>query len=219
MLFLTALFLSLYGATAFLGELLYKKGIGSEYTRKGIHIISSLITFLLPMYLDKPYVIALLVTLTLLNIFSHYTHFFKGIEESGRKGIGSILYPTGVLISAVIFLPERTQEFQAGVLVLGFSDGLAAIIGKKFGRRKLKIFTPKTLEGSMTFFITTFIISTSFLVLNANQYNSIASYLSLIIFIILASINLTIIEALFSRGMDNLIIPTLGSLSVMVIIA
>ncbi|MFC1622719.1 hypothetical protein ACFL1Y_01875, partial [Patescibacteria group bacterium] len=109
--------------------------------------------------------------------------------------------PAGVCIAALLFLPDNIDSFQLGVLVMGFSDGLAGIIGSKFGNYSFNLFrAKKTYLGSFIFFITTFLIFLFFAQISFQT----------IIAIIIISFLLTIIEAVCVYGLDNLILPILG---------
>ena len=85
---------------------------------------------------------------------------------------------------------------------MGYGDGFAAIMGRKISSKEYKIgTTKKTLVGSATMFIITFIILAIFL-LNVQFW-----YIKAII----ASIIITIVEAVSIKGTDNLTVPLITS--------
>ena len=83
---------------------------------------------------------------------------------------------------------------------MGYGDGLASIIGKAIRSYEYKIGnTKKTLAGTLTMFIVTFIILSILLyVTKVNLW---------LIKTIIISIVVTIIEAISIKGTDNLSVP------------
>ena len=83
--------------------------------------------------------------------------------------------------------------------LLGWGDGLAPVFGKRFGKHKYKIFTEKTVEGSLAFFI--FGLAGA-LVFNVLYYNQI--HFS---FIMVSALIVTLVEAVSPKDIDNILIP------------
>lgn len=90
---------------------------------------------------------------------------------------------------------------------MALGDGLAAVIGKNIKSKEYKIgSTTKTLLGSLTMFLISFII----FVLSLCYYN-----INLwIVKSIIASIAITILEAISMKGTDNITVPLASSLIV-----
>jgi phytol kinase len=87
-----------------------------------------------------------------------------------------------------------------GILVMGYGDGMAAIIGKTFGKTSYTIGkSTKTIEGSLTMFI----ISSVVILIILTIYNPGARYTA----IPLLAISATIIEAITPKGLDNITVP------------
>lgn len=101
----------------------------------------------------------------------------------------------GLLVTGGIFWNQPTY-FLVTVLIVGLSDGAAAIVGLVCGTYILveDDYDRKTLEGSLTFFVSTLLILTF--------YKPIPIEFSATL-----SIVLTTFEIVSLRGVDNLVIP------------
>ncbi len=66
---------------------------------------------------------------------------------------GAIMFYFGAFLTLLIF-PEQIAA--AGIAVLAIADSASTLIGKRFGKHK--IFENKTLEGSLGFFISAFVV-------------------------------------------------------------
>ena len=83
---------------------------------------------------------------------------------------------------------------------MAFGDGLAAIFGKLIKSKKYKVYdTEKSIAGSLTMFIVSFIIISIYLV----YINSPFWYLKGIII----SLIITVLEAISIKGTDNITVP------------
>lgn len=90
---------------------------------------------------------------------------------------------------------------------MALGDGLAAVIGKNIKSKEYKIGnTTKTLLGSLTMFLISFIIFAIFLCYyNVNLW---------IVKSIVTAIAITILEAISIKGTDNITVPLASSLIV-----
>jgi dolichol kinase len=106
-----------------------------------------------------------------------------------------------------LFIPTAILVF--GPMAGG--DGLADMIGQKWGKRKFKVFTEKSLEGTLAMFIfsvlfTYGMLGIYWLVFNP-LYPAAYSLLNLLIPILAVSLVATIVEAISPRNLDNLLVP------------
>ncbi len=91
--------------------------------------------------------------------------------------------------------------------ILGWSDGLAPVIGKHFGKRKYKLLgREKTIEGFIGMFLFG-LIGSLILVLIVQPVGMPRTLESLILSILIACIVVIIIEALSPADADNILIP------------
>jgi len=190
-----------------LSTLLQKKGIlGDEGARKFIHIgVSN--WWLLAMFTfdDVWFAIIPPITFIILNYYSYKTNLIKSMERSGNGNLGTVYFPISLLILVVLTFGVTFNPLigAIGILTLGYGDGLAAAIGSKWGKRKL--IYGKSVEGSLTMLLATFIVTFTLLAFNFSF--PIALSVALVL-----AISATVIELYTPKGLDNLTVPLLTSL-------
>lgn len=176
--------------------------IFKEFFRKVIHLCSALIP-LFSKYFYTATIIALFI-ITLLYIIceffrlkgikipviSRVTSFAARERDKDKFVLGPVTLSIGIIITLLMF---NHINASIGIFALAFGDGFASLIGKCFGKKKLYFVKDKTIEGSVSCFISVF-ISTFFV--TDNLLKSIAvgtvAFLS---------------EALPLKDFDNVLIP------------
>lgn len=162
-----------------------------EVSRKVTHILTGVLVAAGAWFVPRPYLIVLGLAFIAVILVSRRRGIFRSIHDPERAGIGELWYPVGILLSALLFGPAAT--FAYAVLILSVSDGLAGLIGRQFGRRRIAfISAPKTYLGTAAFIVSAFAISYFFLPLPTATG---------------ASVLLAAIELLSFAGLDNLILP------------
>ncbi len=185
------------------------KLIGDEGARKFIHIgVSN--WWILAMYFfndDNAVWFAMIVPFTfiILNYISYRTNLLKAMERGGKGNLGTVYFPISLLILVALTFGVLENPFigAVGILVMGYGDGLAAVIGKAYGKHKLAF--GKSIEGSITMFIASFIVV--FLVSSFTQSVQVSLILALGV-----SALATIVELITPKGLDNLSVPLSTSL-------
>ena len=157
---------------------------------------------LLPIFVNLETVIILGIGFFLLLVFSKRKNFLNSIHKIDDYSIGALLFTPSLTLTAIIFWPLNTLIFQGAALVLGLSDGIAGVVGARYGRKKYKVTGDKTIEGSLIFFLITVLILFGVLYINNTAF---ALDRALVVFG--SSLLLTIVEATFGKGWDNLFIP------------
>ncbi|MCI8362667.1 MAG: hypothetical protein HFJ41_06075 [Clostridia bacterium] len=179
------------------------KKIGEEASRKFIHIMLSNWWFI-AMYFFENALWASIVPLSfvVINYISYKKNLILVMERESQDGLGTVYYAISLLILAIITfgITNKPEIGLCSVLIMGYGDGLAAVIGKKVKSYEYKIGnTKKTLVGSLTMFVITFITIAIYLGLTGINLWAIKSIVTAII--------LTIIEAVSIKGTDNITIP------------
>jgi dolichol kinase len=175
-------------------ELMHRKmNIRAEITRKIAHVLSAMTLAILPIFMSILDISIIALIFIIVLIVSFRLKVFRSIHSVKRKTYGEILFPVGVL--AVFIFSRNVMVFEVAMLILGFSDTAAELIGKKFGKAKY-LNNHTTIIGSIAFFSVTILILSIF--------NGIG--LSLADKIIIGVI-LTNVEAISNYGIDNLLIP------------
>lgn len=179
----------------------------SELTRKIFHIGSGNV-ILIAWWLNIPSSIIIQASLiaSLISIISYFLPILPSINSVGRKSFGTLFYAISIGILTALFWHLGLREYAViGILVMSWGDGLAAVIGKKWGQHPYELFSnKKSYEGSLTMTLVSFIVI--ILILSLSIGNSWQNWLIAIIVAIFA----TILEAFSQFGIDNLTVP-LGS--------
>lgn len=186
-----------YSIFFLLVELISRKSkLSKELSRKIVHIFSGTSVAFLPFAMTLTEIIYLSLLFIPIMYFSKKINFFSSIHQVKRITYGEVYFPLGILLTAFLF-PQRSI-YMYGILIMAISDGLASLVGQKYGKKKYKIVNSyKSYVGSITFFVTAVLIGLLFT----------KSFL----LVILLSGVLMIIEAVISGGLDNLILPIIGS--------
>lgn len=187
-----------------IGGKLFEK-VGKEASRKFIHIMLGN-WWLIAMYFFNNVWFAAFVPLTfvIINYISYKKDIIKVMEreENKKDGLGTVYYACSLLILVIITFGVLNKPILGlvPIFVMAFGDGLAAIFGKLIKSKKYKVYdTEKSIAGSLTMFIVSFIIISIYLV----YINSTFWYLKGIII----SLIITVLEAISIKGTDNITVP------------
>jgi uncharacterized protein (TIGR00297 family) len=77
---------------------------------------------------------------------------YRPADRAHRFSPGIALYPLAVLLLIVAF-PRRPDIAAAAWGILAFGDGMASVVGRRAGRRRLPWNREKSVEGTMAFFL------------------------------------------------------------------
>ncbi len=197
-----------------ISEILRKKAKWkNEDTRKFIHIgVSHWWLFAMLTIDDIKFAIIPPILFIILNYISYKRNLFDSMERKEKgSDLGTIYFPISLLILVLFTWEGGFQELKyigaTGILIMGYGDGLAAIVGQKRGKHRYKIWgIKKSIEGSMAMFLLSFIVCIVILFVYKGYDISFIK-----IAIIIASVA-TLLEALTPKGMDNLSVPMITSL-------
>jgi len=215
---LNAILLSLSFILLFgIAELLYHKAkVKAEYTRKFIHISGGLITLLLPQLLNNHwYVLVLCILFFGILFFSIQYRMLPSINNVNRATRGSLLFPVAVYLCYLTYdqSGHDLKFFYIPILILSISDSIAALVGKAWPIGKYHLGKHnKTLMGSMMFLLSAFIIS--ILLLNISETGVYRQPQTLYTAALIAATT-TSVEAVCSKGYDNITIPGITILTLM----
>lgn len=180
----------------------FKKS-GEEASRKFIHIMLSNWWFIAMYFFENAFWASLVpISFVIINYISYKKNLISVMEREEQDGLGTVYYALSLLIIAIITfgITKRPEIGLCSILIMGYGDGLAAVIGKKIKSPEYKIGnTKKTLAGSFTMFIITFIIVAIYGYLGGANLWILKSIITAII--------LTIVEAVGIKGTDNLTLP------------
>jgi dolichol kinase len=217
---LTVIFMIAISLLLVFNEIIYRRlGLKGEITRKFAHFTATLSTITFPyLFNDHWYVLIMAFAFFILLFASRHRTYLKSIHDIQRISIGSYLLPVSIYLTFLVaHLLENKFLFILPMLVLAVCDPVAGIMGINLQQYNLKIKLfgyelQKTWLGSISFFVSCFVISIIALYFNQEQ-------ISLRIFMIALVVALvsTVTEMLSWKGSDNLFIP-LSVLLVLVIL-
>lgn len=201
------MFISILIVAALLGvsELWWRSSkVHNEISRKFVHItVGSFVAFW-PFFLSWQQ-IRLLSVLFLVGVgLSKYLHLLNAIHSVQRPTWGEIFF--AVAVGVVTLVTQDKWIYMAALLQMSLADGLAAIIGVRFGHStSYRIFGhAKSLIGSLACFA----LSVAILWFYRWQSGSSLSGSA----IIGMSVGVSALENIGLFGLDNLVIPVVVAL-------
>ncbi len=181
--------------------------LGGEVSRKIVHIgVGNVI--LLAWWLHIPTWVG--VTAAALSgvatFISYWYPLLMSVSGVGRKSWGTFFYSVSIGLLMAYFWPRGLQAHAVlGILVMTWGDGLAALIGQRFGRHGYEVLgMTKSWEGTATMAIASMIVISAILISSYGLSWPIG------IISLLVALLATGLEAFSKFGIDNLTVP-LGS--------
>ena len=178
---------------------------GKEASRKCVHILLANWWIIAMIFFTTPVYAAIMpAVFIIVNYLSHKFKIIKMIErEKGEDdSLGTVYYAIALTILAYLTFGPLNNPIigLCGIIVMGYGDGMAAVVGQSVKSKSFKIgSTTKTLAGSLTMLIITFVILSGFFV-----YTNVALWF---LKAIILSLIITVIEAVSIKGTDNLTVP------------
>ncbi len=174
-----------------------------ELTRKVVHIGSGNV-ILLAWWLDisTEVIVSAAIIAAAIAVTSYIIPILPSIESVGRKSFGTLFYAISIGVLSAYFWQDSPQYTAIGILTMAWGDGMAAIIGQRFGKHTYQVFQiTKSWEGSLAMAGASFAVTGLILWLvegNSWQIWSISLVVALVA---------TILEAFSKLGIDNLTVP------------
>ncbi len=197
----------LYLFSIFLISIFFKKfnENSKEIVRKIIHIgIGPLIPIAQFLKINQSSALIFTGIVTLMVLINYTYKLFPTIEDVERESYGTLFYCLSLFILIYLFWDKDPYALINGFFIMTFGDGLAGLIGKSF-KSKSWIFLKQTksLYGTITMFLTSFIVVSSIGYAQQNSFN--LNYFTIAFFA-------TLLEQLSFLGIDNFIVPISSAL-------
>jgi phytol kinase len=176
----------------------------TELTRKIVHIGTGNV-ILLAWWLNIPASVILLASIvaSFVAIASYFLPIFPSVNGVGRKSLGTLFYAISIGILTTLFWENGQQQFTTmGILIMSYGDGMAALIGQKWGKHPYQLWgNKKSWEGSLTMALVSILIIIAMLNISGNWQGEN--------FIIALTVGIfaTILETISYIGIDNLTVP------------
>lgn len=191
-----------------LSAILFKKHQG-ELSRKFIHIMVGNWIFISTFFTDVKAAIFVPAVFVIINFLSRKYNLISSMERQDDSW-GTVYYSISLCISVAIRFATGWDMFPLiGILIMAYGDGLAALVGKKIGKKKPYSFAPnKTLAGSVTVFLVAAAVTaiTLLTVGESEQIMRIGIGMIALISVCTGFLS-TFIEAAGLKGSDNFTLP------------
>ena len=198
------------------------RSLSRNSSRKFLHIMIGNLVFLIPFFsynrfpLNFPFLVAapfVFVTF-LVSPYSPMKSLSRKMPEltevtEGGHQLGLVFYAISYTVLA-LFFSAKPLVIAAGVLPMAYGDAAASLVGRKFGRHQFRIFTEKSVEGSLAMLAAS-LASVGISLLFFSTFYSLSIFVSVVAALVVATFT-TIAEALTPRGVDNITVPFFGAL-------
>ncbi|MBD2485342.1 diacylglycerol/polyprenol kinase family protein [Planktothrix sp. FACHB-1365] len=178
--------------------------VNAEVSRKIVHIGTGNV-ILLAWWLNIPAWVGIAASVIsgIIAIISYQTPILPSINSVGRNSLGTFFYAISIGVLIGWFWTIQQPQYAAlGILIMAWGDGLAAVIGQKWGKHQYCFLgSCKSWEGSLTMLCVSFMISLSILLVI--QGNDQPTWIISIVVAFVA----TTLETFSKYGIDNLTVP------------
>lgn len=176
-------------------------GRRGEVSRKLVHMtVGSFVAFW-PYFLGWSQILWLSVAFLIVVVTSKMLHVFPAIHQVSRRTWGEVFF--AVVVGAITLVTHNKAIYAVAILHMSLADGLAAIVGTRFGGRyRYKVLgATKSLAGTVTFMLTSLLIVTVFELTAGGTFNDAE--------LAMVPIAAALIENFGVLGLDNLLVPVL----------
>ncbi|NJN87660.1 MAG: phosphatidate cytidylyltransferase [Leptolyngbyaceae cyanobacterium SL_7_1] len=197
------------GFVALVAEVLDRISGNPEVVRKAVHIGTGNV-ILLAWWLQIPAWVGIGASIgfSIVALISYRFPVLPRLDSVGRKSLGTFFYAVSIGVLIAWFWAAHPEYAVLGVLIMTWGDGLAALLGQRWGRHLYKVWgIQKSWEGSAVMALVSFVVTSAVLV--AVQGNSGALWLGSVAVALVA----TGLEAVSTLGIDNLTVP-IGSAAI-----
>lgn len=207
-----------YIALVIVGAKIFERK-GKEASRKFIHIMLGNWWFIAMFFFTNVwFAIFVPATFVIINYLSYKYNIIKVMERDEKDGLGTVYYAVTLLILAIVSFGIFKNPILGLIpnLIMAYGDGLAAIIGKIAKSKRYKLGnSKKSFAGSLTMFIIATGLIGGYLMYMKPEIFWQSAHWPLIS--IMMAFIITAIEAISSKGTDNITVP-ISSLILLILI-
>ena len=204
-------FIYVFGLVAVMNFCVSRLNLPQDISRKVTHIgAGSLIGFLAlyndlhwSKYLNVTIFVVWIILLIQKGLFaSDEDEAVKTMTRNGDKAEllkGPLYFVIVATICGTLFY--KTFPGIMAIATLGWGDGIAPIVGSRYGRLKYEVLSNKSVEGSLSMLIVAFAASTFFVwLIIPTELNILRIFLLCVV--------ATVVEACSPKEIDNILIPS-----------
>jgi phytol kinase len=207
---LLASFIYIFAAIGIAEGLRKWRGYSVEFTRKFIHIAVGMWAYgTVLLFERRTFAIIPPLAFVAINAFSYWQGTFKAMETGEKGQLGTIYFPISFAV-LVWLLWDRPHLLVASLMPMTWGDALAAVAGRRIGRRRYTVAgSVRSLEGSAVMFLVSWVATLAPLLLLAPTPTNLVAVAGIAA---VTSLGATIVEAISPWGIDNLTVPAVSAL-------
>ncbi|NTW56427.1 MAG: phosphatidate cytidylyltransferase [Chlorobiaceae bacterium] len=203
-------FFYVFSVPPLMDYLVTNHGLPRDISRKITHICAGSVIIFLPLFVDghwSQYLnVAIFAVWTLLLVqkglfAAEDDQAVKTMTRTGDKREllkGTLYFVIVAMICGTLYY--KRLEGVLAMAILGWGDGLAPVIGTRFGKMKYHILSDKSIEGSLAFFVGSVAAGLFFVkLILPESFDPLQ--------IVVVSLIATIVEGVSPKEVDNLTIP------------
>jgi phytol kinase len=181
-----------------------------EFTRKFIHIAVGMWAFgTVLLFERREFAIIPSLAFIVINAISYRQGTFQAMETGEAGKLGTIYFPISFTVIIWLFW-DQPHLLVASLMPMTWGDAMAAIIGKRTGKRHYTISgAQRTLEGTLVMFIFSLVATFAALLLLSPATLGLVDVLGVAT---VTALGATAIEAISPWGIDNLTVPAVSAL-------
>ncbi|ABL66347.1 diacylglycerol/polyprenol kinase family protein [Chlorobium phaeobacteroides] len=203
-------FVYVFSVPPLMDYLVTNNGLPRDISRKITHICAGSVIVFLPLFVDGHWSQYLNITVfavwTLLLVqkglfAAEDDQAVKTMTRTGDKREllkGTLYFVVVAMICGSIYYKQF--EGVLAMAVLGWGDGLAPIVGTRYGKIKYNILSQKSVEGSLAFFVGSALAGLFFVHLIVPEAFNVTR-------ILLIALIATVVEGISPKEVDNISIP------------
>lgn len=218
-LFAGFVFLALLAAIVFFAELTSRRfQVRKAYLRKFVHVLTGTLLLLTPHFFKNwPFLFLAAVAFAVLNFCAINAQKLSSFNTSDKRSWGTVYYPVAFAVLLVFSWGRDLWILRVSLSLMVFADAAAGVAGLAW-RKATPLRLPgdqKSLQGSFVMFLSSFLI-VLLSSLAAGRGGNLAPGQLLSQALVVALIA-TSAEALSWRGSDNLSVPLLTALALLIL--
>ncbi len=203
----------------FIGIAQWLLGVGAispPVARKIVHIGVAHWWIIAMVFFNRwEFAIAVPAAFIVINLASYVLRLLPAIEHTERRrNLGTVYFPVALLVCVLATWsgPIPIWMGGAGILVLGWGDGLASLVGETRTTGIIRVFGHrKSVGGSLTMLAASTVVLLAFLALYATPGEGLLAGSILLTAVVVAAIA-TFVELVTPYGLDNLTVPVVAML-------
>lgn len=236
---LLVLFTYIYVAlTIMIPVQLKKRNKVSKFTaRKMVHSFAGLSVLSTPFYIWPYFAVIIAGSLTVLVLLSskeskikQFKDLYDSIGEEAEEKVGYLQGPFHYCISIlllvtifVIFAPHQLYFPLAGLLIMIFSDTLASVVGKRWGKHHIEFpwTSRRSVEGSLALFVSAFLLALGsfwFFGMFTPVTQQVLTWENIFVYALITALAATIIEVISPSTYDDLTVPILTTVLIYLLV-